>query len=73
VAGDICVLFTASDAHIRDYQLIVPSDCVASQDAGENERALKYMQRVLEADIQPASKLNFQKLKRSDSETAGSD
>jgi nicotinamidase-related amidase len=70
VAGDICVLFTASDAHIRDYQLVVPSDCVASQDAGENERVLKYMQRVLEANIQPASELNFQKLKRSDSETA---
>jgi nicotinamidase-related amidase len=73
VAGDICVLFTASDAHIRDYQLVVPSDCVASQDAGENQRVLKYMRRVLEANIQPASELNFQKLKRSDAETAPSD
>jgi nicotinamidase-related amidase len=73
VAGDICVLLTASDAHIRDYQLVVPSDCVASQDAGENQRVLKYMRRVLEANIQPASELNFQKLKRSGSETAPSD
>src|ERR1043166_6269978 len=27
---DICVLFTASDAHLRDYRLIVPRDCVRS-------------------------------------------
>jgi nicotinamidase-related amidase len=25
---DICVLFTANDAYMRDYKLIIPSDCV---------------------------------------------
>lgn len=49
--GDICVLFTAIGAHLRDYHLLVPRDCVAAQDEQENERALKYMDRVLEADI----------------------
>jgi nicotinamidase-related amidase len=51
--GDICVLFTAADAHLRDYHLNIPSDCVVSQDPRENERVLKFMQRVLEADIRP--------------------
>jgi nicotinamidase-related amidase len=51
--GDICVLFTAMDAHLRDYRLIIPSDCVVSQDSAENATVLKYMQRVLEADVRP--------------------
>src|SRR3954469_17016753 len=36
-AGNNCVLFTASDAYMRDFQLIIPSDCVASTTAEENE------------------------------------
>jgi nicotinamidase-related amidase len=53
--GDICVLFTAIGAHLRDYHLIVPRDSVVSQDTDENERVLKYMERVLEADTRPAN------------------
>jgi nicotinamidase-related amidase len=30
LTGDICVLFTANDAYIRDFRLVVPADCVAS-------------------------------------------
>jgi nicotinamidase-related amidase len=47
--GDICVLFTAIDAHLRDYHLLIPKDCVVSQDAKQNEQILQYMERVLEA------------------------
>ena len=50
-ATDICILFTASDAYIRDYRLMIPGDCVASEDAKENERQLQFMERVLKADI----------------------
>ena len=57
--GDICILFTAIDAHIRDYQLILPSDCIVSQDMNENATLLKYMQRVLEAVISPSSELEL--------------
>ena len=56
---DICVLFTASDAHLRDYDLWIPSDCVASQDERENERVLNFMQRVLEADIRPQGEIDL--------------
>jgi nicotinamidase-related amidase len=59
--GDICVLFTAIDAHLRDYHLLIPQDCIASQDERENERVLKYLQRVLEADIKSSDKINFQR------------
>jgi nicotinamidase-related amidase len=30
IAGDNCVLFTAHDAHMRGYRLLVASDCVVS-------------------------------------------
>jgi nicotinamidase-related amidase len=30
LAGNICVLYTAYDAHVRDFQIVIPSDCVAS-------------------------------------------
>ena len=30
IAGNICILFSANDAYMRDYNLIVPSDCVVS-------------------------------------------
>jgi nicotinamidase-related amidase len=58
-AGDICILFTASDAHMREYELVIPGDCVASQDPEENERVLKLMRRVQEADIRPSSELDL--------------
>ena len=64
-SSDICVLLTASDAHLRDYHLLVPRDCVASQSEAENDRALRYMGRVLEADIVSSIEIDLEKLKRS--------
>ncbi|MCQ2009843.1 cysteine hydrolase [Sporolactobacillus sp. STSJ-5] len=50
VAGNICVLFTANDAYMRDYKLIVPQDCCASNVQEDNEYALRMMNQVLGAD-----------------------
>src|SRR5258708_36969041 len=61
-AGDICIIFTASDAHMREYDLIIPGDCVASEDPEENERVLELMQRVQEANISPSTQLDLAKL-----------
>src|SRR5436190_4460865 len=53
VAGNFCVLFTAHDAYMRDYRLVVPRDCVASL-AEENDRyALEHMAQVTKADVRP--------------------
>jgi nicotinamidase-related amidase len=40
VAGDGCVLYTAADAHLRDYRVVVPEDCIASESEARTERAL---------------------------------
>lgn len=60
IAGDICVLFSANDAYMRDFGIFVPSDCVASQDAEQNRQALALMQRVLKANITPSTELKFE-------------
>jgi nicotinamidase-related amidase len=58
-ATDICVLLTASDAHLRDYRLLVPRDCVAAEDVREHELALNYMQRVIDADIRSSDEIDL--------------
>ena len=59
LAGDICVLFTANDAYMRDFEIIVPPDCTASEDAEENQRVLLLMQRVLKAELTAATEITF--------------
>lgn len=59
VAGNICVLFTANDAYLRDYKLVVPADAVASNTAEENEIAVTQMAKVLKADTRPAAEVRF--------------
>ena len=59
VAGNNCVLFTANDAYMRDYQLIVPSDCLASIRSSDNEAALRQMELVLKADTSPSTEISF--------------
>jgi len=55
IAGNICVLFTANDAYMREYSLSVPQDGIASNDEQDNAYALKMMKNVLKADITPIS------------------
>ena len=61
-AGNICVLFTANDAYMRDFALLVPADCVASNSEEENRHALDQMHRVLKADITPSTELDLHSL-----------
>jgi nicotinamidase-related amidase len=66
IAGNNCVLFTANDAYMRDFKIVIPADCVVSESPQENEYALKQMEKVLKADIRPATELDLKGLKRSD-------
>jgi len=62
MAANICVLFTANDAYMRDLHLAVPGDCVASNTEEENRYALDQMAKVLKADIRPSTELSFKAL-----------
>jgi nicotinamidase-related amidase len=59
IAGNFCVLFTANDAYMRDFDLWVPSDCTVSNTKRENDSALQLMRRFPKADIRPASRIVF--------------
>jgi nicotinamidase-related amidase len=62
VAGNICILFSANDAYMRDYHVIVPSDCVASNTKEENDYALLQIRTVLKGDIRPSTELDLRNL-----------
>ncbi|MEH7119690.1 isochorismatase family cysteine hydrolase [Neobacillus vireti] len=55
IAGNICVLFSANDAYMREYTLAIPNDCIASVDDTDNHYALMMMKNVLKADIEPSN------------------
>jgi nicotinamidase-related amidase len=58
-----CLLFTANDAFLRDYELFVPKDCTAAIDPKDEEPALRILERVLGADTRASSALDLTRLK----------
>ena len=54
VCTDICVMHTVADARNRDYNVVVPEDCVASFDPEAHAFALKHMEKILGATIIPS-------------------
>ena len=71
IAGNNCVLFTANDAYMRDFSLIVPCDGVASNTEQENANALEQMRKILKADIRPSTELVFATTHQEDIGRAG--
>ncbi len=59
LAGNICVLFTANDAYMRDFKVVVPRDCLASNQCDQNEHALNVMSHILKADTRPAAEIDL--------------
>jgi nicotinamidase-related amidase len=51
IATDVCVLFTAADAYMRDLHVIVPSDCVTALTPAVHRAALAQMRHVLKAEV----------------------
>ena len=67
IAGNFCVLFTANDAYMRDFNLFVPSDCTVSNTKKENDSALQLMKKFLKADTRRASRIIPRRSARPDS------
>jgi nicotinamidase-related amidase len=59
---DLCVLFTASDAHMRDFHLVVPSDCCAAESVERHDAAIELLERNFGADTRPSHEVRFGKL-----------
>jgi nicotinamidase-related amidase len=59
IAGNICVLFTANDAYMREYKIFAPSDCIVSNTAADNDHALRQIETVLKGNIARSGRLTF--------------
>lgn len=59
IAGNICVLFTANDAYMRDFEIVAPPDCIVSNTAADNEHALRQIGTVLKGTLAPSERLVF--------------
>ena len=59
LAGQVteqCILYSALDAYVRHFDVVIPPDAVAHIDAGLGEAALQMMRRNMSAEIAPAAK-----------------
>jgi nicotinamidase-related amidase len=59
VTSHQCVLFTATDAHVREYDLIIPSDCLGAPSAADNKHALYVFSHALNAKVTASSRVRF--------------
>jgi len=59
VSSNQCVLFTAADAYVRNYEIVIPRDCVAAIKPGDNELALEYFRTVLKADVRSSVRIDL--------------
>jgi nicotinamidase-related amidase len=64
MAADMCVLFTANDAYLREFEVLVPADCCAAESEVYRQQALDLIERVLKADISPSTELDLVDLVR---------
>jgi nicotinamidase-related amidase len=60
-AADNCVLFTAAEAHMRDYRVVVPADCCASELDTERRHVLGKMRKFLHADTSSSRHLRLRR------------
>ena len=59
VASDQCVVTTAVDARMRDFEVVVPSDCVATHSAERNRRAIRHFEEALAVPTTPGPRIRL--------------
>jgi nicotinamidase-related amidase len=58
-AADNCVLFTAADAYMREYRLVIPRDCIGAETPDAVRRALKSMTTLFAANTDRSDALRL--------------
>ena len=61
IAGNICVLFTANDAYMRDLRVYAPADCIVSNTVADNEHALRQIATVMKGHVAPSTRFRFRR------------
>jgi nicotinamidase-related amidase len=71
IAGNICVLFTANDAYMRELAIYAPADCIVSNTAADNAYALRQIGGVLKGQLAASTHLTFRTAGRARRRPAG--
>jgi nicotinamidase-related amidase len=61
---DSCVLFTANDAYLRGYEIIIPEDCSAAIMEKKHSRALGQMRDTVKARTDESMWIDFSQLSK---------
>ena len=64
VAADNCILLTAGDAHMQEYRVVVPADCVAAATESRKKQALKLIEQSFDGRTTRGRDLNLQVMMR---------
>ena len=59
VTADLCVAMSAAEARMRDYEVIVPRDCVAALTPARTRRALETLEEVHGIKTTPSSRVRL--------------
>ena len=59
IAGPQCILFTATDAYVRDYRLLIPSDCIVSLNARDKRCSDYFFTNFVDATLTPSASLQL--------------
>jgi nicotinamidase-related amidase len=64
LATNSCIMCTAHDANMREFQLFVPSDCSAARTRREHQQAIQHIKAMTDAKITPTASLRLEALRR---------
>jgi isochorismate hydrolase len=54
-----CILFSAADAYVREFDLTIPRDCITAMEPRQTRVALEIFRTALKADTRVSSKVSF--------------
>jgi nicotinamidase-related amidase len=63
LATNSCVICTAHDANMREFQLYVPSDCCAARSVREHRRAIQHIAGIGRTKVIPSTSLRISDLR----------
>jgi nicotinamidase-related amidase len=59
ISAHQCVLFTAMDAHVREYEIVAPADCIGAPTPAQVRHALFILEDALMARVTPSARFRW--------------
>jgi nicotinamidase-related amidase len=59
-----CIVCTAHDAKMREFELYVPSDCSAARTVKEHRQAIEHIRKMTSAKVAPSRSLRLREIAR---------